>query len=235
MRQWITHSKDLSFHICWHWASRAMFDTTENVKDIPTEVLSHAFQHLVKMAVPSDVAYHEETQRQIPVASLQQLFVKKAIRSDVCYRIDWSKLYHFEVVLSLDWCLSMFQVQMVSFSSKIYQTYTSARFSFMGDTNCDRLRNHGALSALPFRKCLRRCTVNGFDCPWGRGLNKNKFQDVPRCYKAHLGFGGSAPVICFTDYRKKPKEQHLSLALQIWHQASQCGARAAGEGNKPLI
>lgn len=65
-----------------------MFDTTENVKDIPTEVLSHAFQHLVKMAVPSDVAYHEETQRQIPVVSLQQLFVKKAIRSNVCYRID---------------------------------------------------------------------------------------------------------------------------------------------------
>lgn len=80
-------------------------------------------------------------------------------------RLIESKLYHFEVVLSLDWCLSMFQVQMVSFSSNIYQTYTSARFSFMGDTNCDRLRNHGALSALPFWKCLCRCTVNGFDCP----------------------------------------------------------------------
>ena len=65
-----------------------MFDTTENVKDIPTEVLSRAFQHLVKMAAPSDVAYHEETQKQIPVVSLQQLFIKKAIRSDVCYRID---------------------------------------------------------------------------------------------------------------------------------------------------
>ena len=209
--------------MCWHWASREMFVTTENLKNIPTEVLSHAFQHLVKMAVPSDVAYHEETQRQIAVVSLQQLFVKKAIRSDVCYRIDWSKLYHFEVVLSLDWCLSMFQVQMVSFSSRIYQTYTSARFSLM-DTNCDRLT--GALSALPFRKCLCRCTVNGFDCPWGRGLNKNKFQDVPRCSKMLQGTSwiwGLCPCYLFHWLSKKTERTtselgaaNLTSSVSVW-------------------
>ena len=81
-------------------------------------------------------------------------------------------------------------------------------FSFMGDTNCDRLRNHGALSALPSRKCLRRCTVNGFDCPWGRGLNKTSskmFQDVTR----HILDLGALPLLSVSLIIEKNRKNNI--------------------------